>query len=316
MTMDQYKEQYKKETEQIHAPAELIAKTKAAMRQEEARIRREFALQGAGAGNEGASTVSGPVIRSAKAFNIRKWAYPLTAAAALFILVSVSAMMRGLKSGDMSMSEAPASDMAIAPESSGMSGGVDLDGGMAEAGAATDFEGTAETTEEAPADEMMTAEADMAEAPAAESEDMTESAAVENAASDTAGGSERAGDAATEKVESGEAEKSAQERKLNDMKKDVAEDAATPAESGAQNGSAAAAENITIEKVEKKPDFCASPDTETHVFEGQTFQVAEMEDGWEAYAQTRDGGKYVIRGEAEDLETFLETGYQKLLEPK
>ncbi len=33
-----------------------------------------------------------------------------------------------------------------------------------------------------------------------------------------------------------------------------------------------------------------------------------------AYAETGDGGKYVIRGEAEDLETFLEMGYQKLLE--
>ena len=39
---DQYREQYKKETEQIHAPAALIARTKAAMREEEARIRREL----------------------------------------------------------------------------------------------------------------------------------------------------------------------------------------------------------------------------------------------------------------------------------
>lgn len=73
-------------------------------------------------------------------------------------------------------------------------------------------------------------------------------------------------------------------------------------------------ESITIEKVVKKPDFCRSPDTGKHVFEGQTFQVAEEGSGWMAYAETGDGGKYVIRGEAEDLEMFLEMGYQKLLE--
>lgn len=278
MTMEQYKEQYKIETEQIHAPAELIARTKAAMREEEARIRRDLALQDTGAGRKGVS---------ARGFNIRKWAYPLTAAAALLILVSVSAMMRGLRSGDMSMSEAPASDTAMESESSAMSG-ADLDGGMAAAGAAMD----------------------MAAAPAAESENLSEEmGAVENAVSDTAGFAESAEDAIVESGESKEAEK-----KFSDTERSVAEEATT-AEGGAQSGSAAA-ESITIEKAARKPDFCASPDTETHVFDGQTFQVAETEDGWEAYAETKDGGKYVIRGEAEDLETFLEIGYRKLLEQK
>lgn len=285
MIMEQYKEQYKIETEQIHAPAELIARTKAAMREEEARIRRDLALQDTGAGRKGVS---------ARGFNIRKWAYPLTAAAALLILVSVSAMMRGLKSGDMSMSEAPASDTAMESESSAMSG-ADLDGGMAAAGAAMDMAEGAEVTEEAPADEMMSAEADMA--------------AVENAVSDTAGFAESAEDAVVESGESKEAEK-----KFSDTERSVAEEA-TPAEGGAQSGSAAA-ESITIEKAARKPDFCASSDTETHVFKGQTFQVAETEDGWEAYAETKDGGKYVIRGEAEDLQTFLEIGYRKLLEQR
>lgn len=41
--------------------------------------------------------------------------------------------------------------------------------------------------------------------------------------------------------------------------------------------------------------------------------VAE-EDGWAAYVETKDGSKYVIRGEAEDLETFLEMGYRELTE--
>lgn len=310
MIMDQYKEQYRKETEQIHAPAELIARTKAAMCEEEARIRREFALQGAGTESRGISAVAGPAMVPAggrnygKGFNVRKWAYPLTAAAALFILVSVSLMMRGLKSGDMAM------DMGA----SETSGGADLDGGMMAAGAAMDFEGTAETAEDAPADEMILAEAEMAAAPAAEMEDMSESAsAVENAASETAEFSESVQETAVEKAESEEARKNEGQRKFSDTEKNMAEDA-VPAESGAQSGGVAETESITIERVVKKPDFCGRPDTGKHVFEGQTFQVAEEGSGWMAYAETGDGGKYVIRGEAEDLETFLEMGYQKLLE--
>lgn len=320
MMMDQYKEQYNRETEQIHAPAELIARTKAAMRQEEARIRRQFAMQGAGTESKGLSAIPGPVIIHAddksytKGFCVRKWAYPLTAAAALLILVSVSMMMRGLKSGDMSMSEAPANDMAMEMETAEMVDGADLDGGMAAAGAAMDFEGTAETAEEALEDEMTAAEAGMAAAPAAEAEDMSELAsAVENAASDTAGFSETAEEAVVEKAELEEARKNEGQRKFSDAEKNMTEEAA-PAESGAQSGDAAAAGNITIEKVEKKPDFCRHPDTGKHVFEGQTFQVAEEENGWAAYVETKDGSKYVIRGEAEDLETFLEMGYRKLTE--
>lgn len=308
MIMDQYKEQYRKETEQIHAPAELIARTKAAMREEEARIRREFALQGAE--SRGMSAVAGPAMVPAsgrnygKSFHVRKWAYPLTAAAALLILVSVSLMMRGLKSGDMAM------DMGA----SETSGGADLDGGMMAAGAAMDFEGAAETAEDAPADEMISAEAEMAAAPAAEMEDMSESvASVENAASDTAGFSESANEVVVEKAELEEARENEGQWKFSDTQKNMAEDA-VPAESGAQSGDVAETENITIEKVVKKPDFCERPDTGKHVFEGQTFQVAEEGSGWAAYAETGDGGKYVIRGEAEDLETFLEMGYQKLVE--
>lgn len=310
MIMDQYKEQYRKETEQIHAPAELIARTKAAMREEEARIRREFALQGAGTESRGISAVAGPAMVPAggrnygKGFNVRKWAYPLTAAAALFILVSVSLMMRGLKSGDMAM------DMGA----SETSGGADLDGGMMAAGAAMDFEGTAEMAEDASADEMILAEAEMAAAPAAEMEDMSESAsAVENAASETAEFSESVQETAVEKAELEEARKNEGQRKFSDTEKNMAEDT-VPAESGAQSGGVAETESITIERVVKKPDFCGRPDTGKHVFEGQTFQVAEEGSGWMAYAETGDGGKYVIRGEAEDLETFLEMGYQKLLE--
>lgn len=283
MMMDQYKGQYTKETEQIHAPAELIARTKAAMREEEARIRRELEVQRAGTEYSGLSAVSSsgmaPVGDKAdkKEFDVRKWAYPLTAAAALLILVSVSVVMRGFKSGDMTMSETPAYDTAVEEESSVMSGGVDLDGGMAAA-------------------------------PIAETGNMSEEmAAAENEGSDTAGFSESAEETVAEE---------AGQQKFSETEKNMADDASAPAESGAQRSDTAEDENITIEKVVKKPDFCRQPGTETYDFEGQLFEVTEEGNGWVAYTETKDGCKYVIRGEAEDLETFLQTGYQKLLDQK
>lgn len=308
---DQYREQYKKETEQIHAPAALIARTKAAMREEEVRIRREFAVQTAEPETEKRLTVSGQTAVPAgggngrKHFNVRKWAYPLTAAAALVILMSVSLMMRGLKSRDMASGGAAYEQMAAETENAEMSVGEDLDAGMAATGAAADSEGSAETAEEAFADEMMSAEADMAAAPAAVArrEDLSESVAA-------------ADDVFSEKSEPKEVEQGEQQRKLNNAEKSLAEDEAAPADSGAQSGGAADAENITIEKVIRRPDFCGYPDTETRIFEGETFQLAKEENEWAAYVETEDGDRYVIRGEAEDAETFLEAGYQKLLEIK
>lgn len=303
---DQYREQYKKETEQIHAPAALIARTKAAMREEEVRIRREFAVQTAEPETEKRLTVSGQTAVPAgggngrKHFNVRKWAYPLTAAAALVILMSVSLMMRGLKSRDMASGGVAYEQMAAETENAEMSVGEDLDAGMAAAGAVADSEGSAET---ASVEEAMLEETDMAAAPAAVTEDMTEAIAA-------------ADDAFSEKSEPKEAEQGEQQRKLNNAEKSLAEDETAPVDNRARRGGAADAENITIEKVIKRPDFCGHPDTETRIFEGETFQLAREENGWAAYVEIEDGSGYVIRGEAEDLETFLEAGYQKLLEMK
>lgn len=307
---DQYREQYKKETEQIHAPAALIARTKAAMREEEVRVRREFAVQKAEPKTENMTAVSGQTAVPAsdrndgKRFAARKWAYPVTAAAALLILVSVSLTMRGIKSGNRDSSPAY-EEMAVEMESVEMSGGEDLDAGMAAAGATAAAEGSAETAAVAFADEAVPAEMDMAASPAAvaEREDLSDSVAA-------------ADEALCEKSESKETELDEQQRKLNNAEKSFAEDEAAPASSGAQSGGAANAENITIEKVVKRPDFCGDSDTETQVFEGETFWIAKEENKWAAYVEPEDGGRYVIRGEAEDVETFLEAGYRKLLEIK
>lgn len=294
MMMDQYKEQYNRETEQIHAPAELIARTKAAMREEEKRISQMSAAQmteGESKGireDFGMPSASASDRKDTKHSGIQKWAYPLFAAAALFILMSVSMMMKGINSRDMSMSEAP---MEAAMEASELPVGEDLDGGMAEAGVVMEPEKAAETTERAYADEAMSAEADMAVSPEAEAE--TES--MSGAGAET---------------EDGE-----QHRKHSNRKENLAGEAAgAPAEDVTQGSTAADATNITIEKVAEKPDFCRRSDVEAHIFEGETFHVAEEEDGWAGYIETKNGEKYVVRGEAQDLEAFLEAGYRKLLE--
>ncbi len=294
MMIDQYKEQYNRETEQIHAPAELIARTKAAMREEERRILQMSASQMAEAETKGIREDSGMPSASAgdrkyvKRSGIQKWAYPLTAAAALFILVSVSMMMKGINSRDMSMSGAP---MEAAMEASELPVGEDLDGGMAEAGVVMEPEKAAGITERAYADEAMSAEADMAVSPASE----TETESMSGAGTET---------------EDGE-----QHRKHSNRKEILAGEAAeAPAEDVTQGSTAADATNITIEKVAEKPDFCRRSDVEAHIFEGEIFHVAEEESGWAAYVEVENREKYVICGEAQDLEAFLEAGYRKLVE--
>lgn len=301
---DLYREQYKKETEQIHAPAALIARTKAAVREEEARILRESAAQAAEPEIKGLTKASRPMTApggsrsDVKGFSARKWAYPLTAAAALFILVSVSMTMRGLKSENRSAESTVYEESAVDMEADGMSGGADTDGGVAAGGITAEVDEPTEAAAEPFADEEASAEADLAAAcaSAGESEEMLESTAVTDALAE----------------ESTEAERSVQEEKESVKEMDVAREEAASAEDNAQT-SGAVAEKITLEKVTDKPDFCENPDIETHVLEGETFQVVKIDNRWAAYVEIKDGGKYVLRGEAEDVETFLEAGYQKLL---
>lgn len=304
---DLYKEQYKRETEQIHAPAALIARTKAAVREEEARILQGISAQAAesdkGEAEVSAVSEAGTVSIGDRKYEGRfgrwKWAYPLTAAAALLILVSVSMTMRGLKSENKASDSTSYEGTAAETESAQMSGGADSDGGVAAGGITVEVEEPMEAAEEIFADEEEFAEADMAASEAvSETEDVPELSAV-------------AEDAVSEEpltVERGE-----QERKLSKEEKDFVKEEALPVENGVPSGSAADAENITIERVEKKPDFCKNPDIETYVFAGEAFQIAKTDNQWAAYVETKEGNRYVLRGEADDVDTFLETGYQKLL---
>lgn len=287
---DLYKEQYKKETEQIHAPAELIARTKAAMREEEARILQGTSKQAAELNKREMPAASGG---GSRGMTVRRWAYPLTAAAALLILVSVSMTMRGFKSRNMASGSEVYEEAAADMAAEGMSGGAASDGGMAaEVGEST------EVLEEPLTDEEVSVEADLAASSAspAESEDTSEQTSVT--------------DALAEK--STEEERSVQEKKDSVKEMDSAREEAICAEDHALTGGAAA-ENISIEKVADKPDFCKNPDIETYVFEGEAFQIAKIDNQWAAYVETKEGSRYVLRGEADDVETFLEAGYQKLL---
>ena len=82
--MDQYNmDQYNKETSQIHAPADLIRRTKEAVRQEEQRIAGERVQQ---------VTAVKPRHSYAKVY---KWALPVAAAAVCVILLNVSGLMFG-----------------------------------------------------------------------------------------------------------------------------------------------------------------------------------------------------------------------------
>ena len=106
------KDQYRKETSQIHAPVDLIQKTKQAMEQEEQRLK---AVEERKVGSDGtAITESEAITKKAKKNSfiqqIYKWTLPLTAAAAILILISVSLVMKSVKS------DSSASDMMAESE--------------------------------------------------------------------------------------------------------------------------------------------------------------------------------------------------------
>ncbi|MGN1150813.1 MAG: hypothetical protein ACI4SN_01490 [Lachnospiraceae bacterium] len=282
------KDQYRKETSQIHAPADLIQKTKQAMQQEEQRLK------------ESEKRICGPdstvdiqngitVDRSKRTHNfprgIFRWTLPLAAAASILILLSVSTVMRSSKS------DSSASDM------------------MAESEYAKDMG-------------MQFGEADIAEDAAEESEilinesparsdgnDMAEDYAMAEAAEDAAYPEEM------ENAESEVSEESETSAGYQDMeaKKDKAETADVM-----NRGEAAGQEQgseIEITDVEEEPDFYDSPDTESFLYRNLLFWLIQDDEGWTAYVSVR-GDKYVISGAIADREEFLERAYELLVDTR
>lgn len=295
---DQYQRQYNKEIAQVHAPQSLIERTKAAMREEEKRLARAAASRSA-AGASLEMTYAN-ASRQSRKFSVHSLAYPLTAAAAILILASVSLSMRSLKSGDM----APAADTAYsgsAENATVYEESADFDAGFTEGAAETKFE----MAEEESADIEPAARA-------AETESAVAEAPVENMAP-ALNGAQKATSAAEDMTQNQNAtagaEKSESMReKAEQEKKETIEDSLADM--------AADKDSIIMEEVEKKPAFCNLPDAKTYVYEEETFIVRNERAGWVAYAETENGAGYLFRGEMEDVDEFLEAASQSLAEVK
>lgn len=290
---EQYMDQYKKETAQVHAPTELIEKTKAAVRREEKRVLRERAAH--------------------------KWAYPLTAAAALLILFSVSATMKGLKKSGSGMDGTAYEESAQTDAGAAEGAALESDAGagasaeLMDEGASADFAAEAEEA----------AETEMAMEFADETVAEMDTAGVENAESAEDGALSPVNDTQRPLAETKKAQSTsrdmAQDTEDMEATKGSLEDKMEREEAAAEDlagtdslKESAATENIIIEETAKRPAFCGLPDTEAHVFRGKTFLVRKEKEGWEAYVEAGGGTGYVLRGEAENLDAFLEAGYEKL----
>ncbi len=324
-----YRKQYREEMAQIHAPLDLIEKTKAAVRVEEKRLLQERVE----ITEPKKSHLSQEEYKeSCERPFTRRWTYPLTAAAALLILISVSLAMRGMKGSGSGMDGAVNEESADAgfAEDAVMESAMEEDMPVGSAGAQ-------DMAVESAAGQDMAVESaagqDMAVESAAGQEAAVESAGTQDAAAglwaDEAGTPAESAAGAAESAEPEEAallnnaecstEETGQSMSAaDDVARDI-EDAGAVKESMEQKqestaGSFAdsAADGIVVEKAEKKPAFCDLPDTKAHTYEGKTFLVRKEKNGWEAYVETENGGGYVLRGEAEDLEEFLEAGYEKL----
>lgn len=264
--------QYKEETSQIHAPADLIQRTKQAVRKEERRIEQ----------------LSGYADKPRRqSYNkVYKWALPAAAAVLFVVLMNVSSMMIGRKFSS-SQSDEPmemTSEMADDTEET--------------AGAAYDFAAAGAAEEEAAVDDMdggidkAFAENGFAEESAAVADESV--AASEEEASDLY------------------EESSAAEAPAASKEYDSVEDAVK--ESDLSDDSV---EELIIQEVKAKPEFCDNKSTQCIDSHGLQFYVArERGNQWKAYVCVDETG-YVITGSGRgipDREAFAEKAYELLAE--
>lgn len=285
------KDQYRKETSQIHAPADLIQRTKQEMQQEEQRLKESETRTGRP--DSTADIESGIAVESPKKTpniprRIFRWTLPLTAAASILILLSVSTVMRSSKS------DSSASDM------------------MAESEYAKDMGmqlGEADIAEEAVEEKEML----INESPVRpDKNDMAEDYAMAEATEDAAYPEEMNPMQNAESEVSEESETSAGYQDM-EAKKDKAETADVM-----NRGEAAGQEQgseIEITGIEEEPDFYDSPDTKSYLYRNLLFWLIQEDEGWTAYVSVR-GDKYVISGVIADREEFLERAYELLVETR
>lgn len=310
---DSYQNKYREEIAQVHAPQSLIERTKAAMREEEKRLAQTAAPSSAAAASLEMTCANGS--RQSRKFSVRSLAYPLTAAAALLILASVSMTMRGLKSTN----RAPAADTAYS-------------GGSAESAAIY------EVADAGYEDRPVGAPAAAAESPMMEEEALEEETAgdMDMMADMAEGAAETDGFSAVQNAGGAESADAGQTNGLSreEVNRDTtapAEDKSAPTDSEAlrkelaisekedaaseQKSEAADLDSYTIEKVTKQPARFSGSDAKIRRYEGKTFRILEkkeQENTWEAYVEITAGEGYVICGEARSFGDFLAGAWEKL----
>ena len=283
--MDQYNmDQYNKETSQIHAPADLIRRTKEAVRQEEQRLERERQQQ---------STVTQPKPFRGKAY---RWVLPAAAAVFCVIMLNVSGMIvgRNIRGGSSgaSMYIAPTADTSAAT-----SGGNDM---------GVQF-GTNDRAESAvaAADEPINkgGELDMVA-------ETTEEAAEYEEAYDNAG------------YDGGQFDAEESFTETDSLADNSAENSISGKSEAKGTGSSYIdsiyGSNLWIEKVERIPAFYDNPDTECVTIQGVGLYVGkDYDEAWIAYAEI-GSSMYVINSELSEAEIgreeFARAAYELLTE--
>ena len=275
-------EQYNRETSQIHAPADLIRRTKEAVREEERRLGRQRFRQ----------TQRNATAKPKHSYGkVYKWALPAAAAAVCLILLNVSGIMFG-----RSMSKSQLK--LVADTASGAAPASDSDMGVQ--AETTDWAESAAAADE-PMDEV-NSNFDMAEA-----ETATDAAPAESYAK-----VQSADAGAAEDYEKGQSADAASAEDA--ARSDVAY------ENGMEDSyiESIYGSNLWIEEVEEVPSayFYANTDTESIIIDGVVLYVAkDLDDTWIAYVEI-GGQKYVVRGELteEDIspDEFARAAYKEL----
>lgn len=275
--------QYNKETSQIHAPADLIRRTKEAVREEEQRIAGQKMQS-----MESVRVQSGSIARPKRSYaKVYKWALPVAAAALCLIMLNVGVMRMG---GSMSKMQ---SDTSMDMASGAASASDSADNGMG-----MQF-GTAEMYEEEATEEPVSKSETAA---GATIKNMEQAAAADDAYEDAGYDGGQAADSSVSAAseESGSYQDSEYEEAENSYIDSIYRN------------------NVWIEKVNEAPSFYGDSATEEFFIHGVKVYVAQdVDDTWIAYTR-KNAQRYIISGELteDDLtrEEFAEKAYELLID--
>lgn len=292
-------DQYKQETSQIHAPADLIRRTKEAMQREELCLQQaQPAAAAAGAGSMGADMQDGRIrtadrdsrrswadrLSVAYSGRIYRWALPVAAAAMVLLLINITSGMVGNRFRKSASDSAPME-------------------------AAIDDAGAYETAEEEAFDD-----ADMAVAGQKYSEGTMADQGADLYGNMNAGAVYDNGTDMTAAEDSYE-EESAEAAKGEDenIQKEAADGAVMNSEDGISGDIYAV--DLSVTEVAEAPAFVDDEDTECIMVHGIRVYVArETSDQWSAYARVNQVN-YVVTGGGNiaDAEDYAIQVYERLV---